>query len=653
MPEQTKIDRLQGPMITRAEGAKIEVIDDENRRVRVSFSSEYPVKRESWFDDPWIEVLGHDESEIDMERFATGGAPLLYGHSSYSHSTHIGVVERAWVENGRGMADVRFSKRAEVDDIYNDVKDRILTGVSVGYKISERSLVELKKDEPSTYRVTRWHPMEISLVPIPADPTVGVGRSETYKVFPVGLTADSTHEGRAMPEVTQVESPVTQQDEVKPVAAESRGVDESAVVRAERQRAADIRTLARKHKVEEAVIDQMIDSGMDMQAARGVILDHLAATQVGLPKPGSFQAGPSGDQRFLDDAAEAIMARAGHGQHRHDNPLRGYTLVELARRCLEMRGVNTGSMDKMHMVGRAFTQSTSDFPVLLENVMHKVLQNAYATQADTWSRFCATGSVSDFRYHNRYRLGSIENIRKVNELGEFENLTIPDGERGRIIAQTKGGIINISRQSIVNDDIGSFLTLAAMLGRSARRTVEMDVYSLLAENAGLGPTMDDGFTLFSAQHSNIATSAALSVEGLDSDRVVMAEQMDVSGNDFLDLRPSVLLLPIGLGGTARIINNAQFDPGINTLQTPNKVQGLFNDIVDTPRISGTRRYLFANPSEAPVIEVAFLDGQQSPFLDNEEGFTVDGVRWKVRMDYGIAAIDYRGAVTNDGIGDSN
>jgi hypothetical protein len=78
------------------------------------------------------------------------------------------------------------------------------------------------------------------------------------------------------------------------------------------------------------------------------------------------------------------------------------------------------------------------------------------------------------------------------------------------------------------------------------------------------------------------------------------------------------------------------------------VRGLFGDIVDTPRLSGTRRYLFAATSEAPVLEVAFLDGNDAPYLESETGFTVDGTRWKVRLDFGIAAVDYRGAVTNAG-----
>lgn len=331
------------------------------------------------------------------------------------------------------------------------------------------------------------------------------------------------------------------------------------------------------------------------------------------------------------------------------NPYRGMTLLEMARASLVRAGFKVDGLDKMQIVGAAFTQSTSDFPVLLENAMHKALQAAYAVAPDTWSRFCRTGSVSDFRAHNRYRVGSLGNLDTVSELAEFKNKAIPDGEKSSITATTKGNIINLSRQAIINDDLGAFVGLAATLGRAARRTVEADVYATLALNSGLGPVLSDGNTLFHASHANITTAAALSMAAIDLDRVAMASQLDVGGNDYLDLRPAVLLVPIALGGNARTINDAQYDPDTaNKLQKPNTVRGLFRDVVDSPRLTGTRRYLFADPNEAPVLEVAFLDGNSEPFLEMEMGFDVDGSRWKVRLDYGVAGIDYRGAVTNAG-----
>lgn len=351
----------------------------------------------------------------------------------------------------------------------------------------------------------------------------------------------------------------------------------------------------------------------------------------------------------------AMLARAGVAQDAKarsalaSNPFRGHKLLDVARASLARIGRSTDGMTQMDIVAAAFTQGGSDFPVLLENTMHKALLAAYATAALTWNRFCATGSVSDFRAHNRYRLGSFGNLDSINELGEYINKSIPDGEKSSIQAGTKGNIINISRQAVINDDLGAFVGLSDMLGRAAARTIEADVYALLALNGGLGPVMADGKTLFHADHGNVGTGAAISVASIDADRVLMAGQKDISGNDYLDLRPSVLLVPTGLGGTARVINGAQYDPDTaNKMQRPNMVNGLYADIVDTPRLSGTRRYSFADATTAPVLEVAFLDGNQQPFLEVKDGFDVDGARYKVRLDYGVGAVDFRGAVTNAG-----
>ena len=409
--------------------------------------------------------------------------------------------------------------------------------------------------------------------------------------------------------------------------------------------------------VRETFTRVLLDPVMSVERARAELLATLgngvtpANPQQIAPQ---VEMGASEADKFRAACSQAILARAGQlpEKERADlgqNPHRGARLVDIARASLERIRIDTRGMSQMDIVAAAFTQSTSDFPILLENTMHKTLQAAYAVAALTWRRFCAVGSVSDFRAHPRYRAGSLSNLDSVNELGEFKNKTIPDGEKSSITAGTKGNIINLSRQAVVNDDLGAFVGLAASLGRAAARTIEADVYALLALNSGLGPTMSDTYSLFHANHSNIATAGAISMASLDVDQVVMASQKDVGGNDYLDLRPAVLLVPLGLRGTAVGIIGAEYDPDTTgKLQKPNIVKGMVADVVGSPRLTGTRRYLFANPAEAPVLEVAFLDGQQDPYLETQAGFTTDGAMYKVRLDYGTAAIDYRGAVTNAG-----
>lgn len=453
-----------------------------------------------------------------------------------------------------------------------------------------------------------------------------------------------------------------------PAATSTPAVDENAIKAAakaealaqDQQRRTGIQALASGRLADAEGVQDLLnaaanDVGCTIDQAREKLLAHLGSQSS--PLAGNYveTVEDEGD-KYRDAVANALMARAAiKGANGKpivvgtDNPYRGMTLLDLAHASLDRGRIKAKGHDKMKIVGMAFTQSTSDFPILLENVMHKSLQTAYAAAADTWSRFCAIGSVSDFRAHNRYRVGSLGNLDDVGENGEYQNKEIPDGEKGSITAGTKGNIINVTRHMIINDDLAAFLGLAIQQGRAAKRTIEAMVYALLGENSGLGPTMGDGLTLFHASHGNIGTGAALTMASVEADRVKMGQQMDVGSNDYLDLRPAVWVGPLSLGGTARSINDAQYDPDTaNKLQKPNVVRGLYRDIVDTPRLSGTRVYSFADANEAPVIEVAFLDGVQEPFLESQDGFTVDGTQYKVRLDVGVAAIDYRGAVTNAG-----
>jgi ATP-dependent protease ClpP protease subunit len=433
----------------------------------------------------------------------------------------------------------------------------------------------------------------------------------------------------------------------------------AAGVRAEADRRASIQASFKPFASQDGVADLQTACEGDLECtaddAKAKLLAHLGKSAT--PAASNHVVTVQDETDNLRAAAvNAIVARSGLMQDAskrraamQGNPFVGMKLLDMAKASLERAGVSCAGMDQRKIVATAFTQGTSDFPILLENTMHRVLQDGYTNAADTWKRFCKIGSVSDFRAHNRYRTGSIGNLDTLNELGEFKNKTIPDGEKAQVQADTKGNIINISRQTIINDDLGAFVGLADTLGRAAARTIETDVYALLALNGGLGPIMSDGKTLFHADHGNIGTAALLSMASLDADRVLMGSQKDISGNDFLDLSPAVLLVSLALGGTARGVIGAEYDPDTSgKLQKPNIVKDLVRDVVDTARLSGTRRYLFADPVVAPTLEVSFLDGMEEPYLETEEGFTVDGARWKVRLDFGVDAVDYRGAVTNAG-----
>ena len=373
--------------------------------------------------------------------------------------------------------------------------------------------------------------------------------------------------------------------------------------------------------------------------------------------------GGSGNYRVTRDEndtrreriAAGILARAGilSGAEalaaRQDNPAAHQPLHVVAEQALIAAGVNTRNMDRDQISRMALAQSTSDFTIILENVLQRMLLAAYRPQALTWQRFCAVGSLSDYRPHNRYHMGSFSDLKAVNEEGEYETGVMGDGAKETITGSRKGRILQITPEVLVNDDLGAFARPTLALGQAAARTIEKDVYTLLGLNAGLGPVMSDGSTLFHANHTNIPTAAAPTIESVDLGRQLMASQLDVGGNDYLDILPAVWLGPLSLGSKAREINGAEYNDDSNKQQRrPNVVRGLFADVVDTPRLSGTAWYMFADPAMEPVVEVAFLNGVQTPTMEQETNFRTDGISWKVVHRYGVGAIGWRGAIRNAG-----
>ncbi|KQM92224.1 peptidase S14 [Sphingomonas sp. Leaf22] len=445
--------------------------------------------------------------------------------------------------------------------------------------------------------------------------------------------------------------------------------DVQNAVAAERSRVAGIRALGDKHKMSADFINGLVDSDTTLAVAREQILDKLAeagdAANVGHNSPARVTV----DQRdkFREGATNWLLVKAGvahlvekaaalKGDTVKIDPgeFRGVRNVDLAREALENAGVSTRGMrdpdaivrQAMTSQGAVITQTTSDFPILFENAIHKTLQAAYATTPDTWSRFAGTGTVTDFRLHTRYLRGTFGALDTVNEAGEFKDKPIPDLAKELIQAKTVGNMINLSRQMIVNDDMDIFSGLAVDLGRAAKLTIEIDVYALLNSN----PLMNDGFALFSAQHGNLAAAGvAPSMAAFDAIDVAMASQKDLSGNEFLEIAPNTLLVPRGLRGAAVTINQSEYDPdAVSKLQKPNIVKGLFADIVASKRLTGNAYYAFADPSVAPAIEVVFLNGVTEPFTDSQDGWRTDGVEWKVRHDYGVGAVNWRCAYKQPG-----
>ncbi|MEW5708773.1 MAG: phage major capsid protein [Pseudomonadota bacterium] len=247
-PSQNRSKTLQaGSRLFRAVALDRAAVDEAARTVTVAFSSEMPYER-YW----GREILDHSPTSVRLGRLA-GGGPLLMDHDARDH---VGVIESVEIGADRvGRAVVRFGRSARAEEVFRDVLDGIRRNVSVGYIIHKAVLVESDGDI-DTYRVTDWEPFEISLVAVPADPTVGVGRAA--EASPV---IEIIEEKRAMSQ-----PPLNEQD------LETRGAE------AERRRVADLIAIGEQFKRygAERLAAEAIRAGTSVDAFRAKLMEHIA-----------------------------------------------------------------------------------------------------------------------------------------------------------------------------------------------------------------------------------------------------------------------------------------------------------------------------------------------------------------------------------------
>ena len=286
---------------------------DAEPEITVALSSDTPIERENWFGDRWMEILDHSAGAIDMSR-AKQGLPLLLNHNT---DEQIGRIEKLKAgDDGVLRGTVRFSRSAQGQEILQDVLDGIRIETSIGYQIQDRK-EEQNKGEILKVTAIRWMPMEGSLVPVPADFTVGVGRSRA-----------PTEENRTMTAPATPAAPAP----AAPAAPSVTGGQDAGTV--ERQRVSQLRALQRAHgqRVPDKKLDEWIDGGVSVNAATEQLLRvYEKGTEPGFNPPSdpavssedlekghyslsrAILAQLSGERTFETEVHDAIAAKGFEG----------------------------------------------------------------------------------------------------------------------------------------------------------------------------------------------------------------------------------------------------------------------------------------------------------------------------------------------------
>lgn len=352
-----------------------------------------------------------------------------------------------------------------------------------------------------------------------------------------------------------------------------------------------------------------------------------------------------------DGIRQGLYARLGHERSERGNPYAMMSLFEMAQASLVDRGVSiSGFGNRSQIVNLAFTHSSSDFSQILAGGAEMSVLAGWQNSGETFQQWTKAGSLSNFREAKRVGLNGFSKLRQVREGAEYKYITTSD--KGVPIAlATYGEIFSITRQAIINDDLSQLTTIPKAMGRAASRTVGELVYLVLTTNQAF----TDGKALFHADHKNLI-ALDMNTEGLDAARKAMRLQEDANG-DPVNVTPSFLIVPAALEGAANraVLSSSSLFP-VDSNGTLNQNPGIVNVVKDMAQVIVEPRLDKHNAKEWYVtaaqgmdtVEVAYLDGMDSPYLEQQEGFTVDGIAWKVRIDAGVAPLDYRGLVKSTG-----
>ena len=286
------------------EGA--EITDD--RTLELSVSSELPYLRHSFWGSAYYEEWAHDERSIDLSRF-NDSAMLLFNHN---RDQYIGVIQRAWVNDKKLMNVVRFDTHDLAEQIYQSVKSGIIKNVSIGYEILELEKTKEAQNEPDTYRANLWMPFETSLVTVPADASVGVGR-KYYNLSPT-----PSHENSSALETTELdqqsERELSGTEDSKtelPLMVDTPTIDVEQERQLERDRIRNIQAGGKKFNCPE-LAEQAVEGGISEQDFFRQVLQKQNQQQPQEPVAGVVPVGMSNNERKKYSVLRAVGYAAGH-----------------------------------------------------------------------------------------------------------------------------------------------------------------------------------------------------------------------------------------------------------------------------------------------------------------------------------------------------
>ncbi|MGU3538119.1 prohead protease/major capsid protein fusion protein [Methylobacterium sp. A54F] len=541
--------------------------------------------------------------------------PLIDSHQRDSVDRQIGAVTELRVIGGELRGRVTLSRHnPQAVRLAAEIGDGAVFGISLGYRVTRWS----ERIHPETKRRERiavaWEPLEASLVTIPADPLAGMrGTMEQHSA--ASATSDNTP------------------------------ADDAGTAAEGNARAAinlQLRSIGRVAGLDQAWIDRQVDAGASVETASTAAIVAMQARSAEASRVRTAAhvlhdpLSPEVRQRAMGEALYARMTPS-HAPSDQARPYIGLATHELARECLRAAGVSTTGLSPASVVERAL-HTTSDFPNLLGDTVGRVLRESYRVVPSAIRPLARRVTAPDFRARHSIGLTGSMKLEKVNEHGEFKSGTMFEAAESYKV-DTFGKIFGLTRQAIVNDNLGAFNDVPRMLGVAAANFESDFLASLIASN----PSMSDGKPVFHADHGNLAVVAGpINLETLSAARIAMRRQRNEAG-DLVGVAPVFLVVAPEQETAAQ---QAVAEIAAADIANANPFSKLV--VIVEARLPAGGWYLSADPAVMPALEYAYLEGEEGPQIVTQAGFDVDGVRFRVRLDFGGGWIDWRGWYRNAG-----
>lgn len=631
--------------------------DGEARTVEAVFSSGSPVRR--WFG---VEQLSMEADAIDLNRVAANLCPFLNAHNAYDIGAVLGRIVSARLEGGQLVGTIQFADTDAGRLAEGMVSRGELLGISIGYAVRTWQLTESTEDL-DTWTAASWELLEVSLVPVPADPNAGVRSVASTPGQPaangdiqeddddmlrrnLGGGDAANPAAPAAPAIAAPAAPVATRTE--PAAPAAPAIQAPATVTG-----ADVRTAATNAGLDTDATLDLLERHSTTPFTRDALMADIgrrfAERDSGARTTNRVSVSRDAGDTMRRGMGDAIFHRITPGAELSDvgREFRGMSLLRMAEELLVSTGVSVRGMSPNEIAERSLT-TTSDLPALMANGMNRRLRSSYEENQPSYRRWARRApNAPNFKSIDVIQMSSLPDLLKVNESGEVKYGSVSDGIVSYKVL-TYARAIGFTRQTIVNDDLRAMERVVTGFAGASSRLENRTVYAGLTANA----PMPDTVALFHATHGNLAAAGAvISAAALGAGRTRMRLQKGLQ-NEELNLMPSFLIVPATQEQLAYQFTSSQYVPAkqsdTNEFRQGGRtaVEPIVEAILDG--VSTTAWYMAADSASVDTVEYCYLDGAEGPQIASRLGFTTDGVEFKATLDFASAVIDYRGLDKNPG-----